>query len=327
MKFKHLQLFMLSLTCLAAGWSSPNAMAQGAYPTKPVKIIVPYSAGGGNDTLARLFAQALNEKWGTTVFVENRAGGSGNIGATAAVRSAPDGYTLLIMPSDLSINPGLFRTMPYDAVKDLAPIVALASAPVMIAVRPESDIASFQDLVTKAKAKPHTLDFGSCGAGTPAHLAAEMLKSAASIDMVHIPYKGCSPAQLDAVGGHVSVVFSTVANVVPFIKGDKLRGLAVTSLVRSPLAPNVPTVAESGFPGFEIDSWFGLLAPAKTPPAIINKINADVRDILANPAFKDRLTSEGFQTIAGSPAEFRDLIVKDMTRFKALITKIGAQVD
>ncbi|MCS6766801.1 MAG: tripartite tricarboxylate transporter substrate binding protein [Candidatus Protistobacter heckmanni] len=298
-----------------------------AYTARLVRVVVPYPPGGGNDALARLFAQRLGEKWGEPAIVDNRPGASGNIGADYVVKSPADGYTLLVMPTDLAINPGLYRKMPYDAAKDLAPIAMMASVPEMIAVHPSSGIGSLADLVKQAKARPGALSYASCGTGTPAHLAGEMLKSMAGIELLHVLYKGCGPAHLDAVSGQVPIVISTAANLLPFIKTGKLRAIAITSRARSRLAPAVPTVAEQGFPDYVIENWFGLLAPSHTPAQIVGKVSADVAEILADPKFIEKLTDNGFEPMPGNPQAFRDLIARDTRRFGVLIKKIGATAE
>ena len=265
-----LRILALLLVALA---STAGAQAQ-KYPDRLVRIVVPYPAGGGSDTMARLVAQRLTEMWGQPVIVENKPGASGNIGLEGVARSAGDGYTLVLMPSNHSINPPLFGNLPFDPIKDFTPIVAVGSSPVFVAVNSSVPIRTVGELIAKLRASPGSLSYASCGNGTPQHLAGELMKATARIDLTHIPYKGCSVAIPDLLSGQVQVGFSTVANFNPHIKSGKLTGLAVTSKTRSALAPDIPTVAESGLAGYDVDVWFGLLGPAKMPPAVVETLAA-----------------------------------------------------
>ena len=311
---------------LVAVASTAGAQAQ-KYPDKLVRIVVPYPAGGGSDTMARLVAQRLTEMWGQPVIVENKPGASGNIGLEGVARSAGDGYTLVLMPSNHSINPPLFGNLPFDPIKDFTPIVAVGSSPVFVAVNSSVPIRSVGELIAKLRASPGSLSYASCGNGTPQHLAGELMKATARIDMTHIPYKGCSVAIPDLLSGQVQVGFSTVANFNPHIKSGKLTGLAVTSKTRSALAPDIPTVAESGLAGYDVDVWFGLLGPAKMPPAVVKKINKDVNAILANRDIRDKLLQQYYEPMGGTPEQFANLIQADLVRWGSLIRAVGIKVD
>ena len=318
-----LRILALLLVALA---STAGAQAQ-KYPDRLVRIVVPYPAGGGSDTMARLVAQRLTEMWGQPVIVENKPGASGNIGLEGVARSAGDGYTLVLMPSNHSINPPLFGNLPFDPIKDFTPIVAVGSSPVFVAVNSSVPIRTVGELIAKLRASPGSLSYASCGNGTPQHLAGELMKATARIDMTHIPYKGCSVAIPDLLSGQVQVGFSTVANFNPHIKSGKLTGLAVTSKTRSALAPDIPTVAESGLAGYDVDVWFGLLGPAKMPPAVVEKINKDVNAILANRDIRDKLLQQYYEPMGGTPEQFANLIQTDLVRWGSLIRAVGIKVD
>jgi tripartite-type tricarboxylate transporter receptor subunit TctC len=306
---------------------SPLAAWSQAWPTKPVKIVVPYPAGGGTDVMARFLAQKFTEMWGQSVVVENKGGAGGNIGADQVAKSAPDGYTLVMMPSNLSINPSLFDKMPWDPVKDFSPIGTVATSPIMIGVSAGVPANSIKELIALAQAKPGALNYISCGAGSPQHIAGEMFNAMANVKMQHVPYKGCGAAIPDAVAGVVQVLFSTVANMNPHIKTGKLKGFAVAGARRSELVPDVPTVSEAGLPGYNFDVWFGLLAPAKTPREIIVKINRDLNTVLAQKDVRDRLHSQFYDVLPGTPEQFATLIEKDQVRFGKVIRDVGIKAE
>ncbi len=312
-----------SLACVAAGLLAPAAALAQAWPAKSVKIIVPYAAGGGTDVMARFLAQKFSEMWGQPVVVENKGGAGGNIGADQVAKSAPDGYTLVMMPSNLSINPSLFDKTPWDAVRDFSPIGTVATSPIMVGVSAGVPANSIRELIALAKAKPGTLNYISCGGGSPQHIAGEMFNAMAGVQMQHVPYKGCGAAIPDAVAGVVQVLFSTVANMNPHIKTGKLKGFAVAGARRSELVPDVPTVSEAGLPGYNFDVWFGLLAPAKTPRDIILKINRDINTLLAQKEVKERLQGQFYDVMPGTPEQFATLIEKDLLRFGKVIRDVG----
>jgi tripartite-type tricarboxylate transporter receptor subunit TctC len=313
----------LLLACLAAALCAPAAAWSQAWPSKPVKIVVPYPAGGGTDVMARFLAQKFSEMWGQPVVVENKGGAGGNIGADQVAKSAPDGYTLVMMPSNLSINPSLFDKTPWDPVKDFSPIGTVASSPIMVGVSAGVPANSIRELIALAKAKPGTLNYISCGGGSPQHIAGEMFNSMAGVQMQHVPYKGCGAAIPDAVAGVVQVLFSTVANMNPHIKTGKLKGFAVAGARRSELVPDVPTVSEAGLPGYNFDVWFGLLAPAKTPREVIVKINRDINALLAQKDVKERLQGQFYDVMPGTPEQFAALIERDQLRFGKVIRDVG----
>ena len=325
----HFQLLLsrralaAALVCVFVSLLSPSAAWSQAWPSKTVKIVVPYPAGGGTDVMARFLAQKFSEMWGQSVVVENKGGAGGNIGADQVAKSTPDGYTLVMMPSNLSINPSLFDKTPWDAVKDFSPIGTVATSPIMVGVSAGVPANSIRELIALAKAKPGTLNYISCGGGSPQHIAGEMFNAMAGVQMQHVPYKGCGAAIPDAVAGVVQVLFSTVANMNPHIKSGKLKGFAVAGARRSELVPDVPTVSEAGLPGYNFDVWFGLLAPAKTPRDVIVKINRDINTLLAQKDVKERLQGQFYDVLPGTPEQFATLIEKDLVRFGKVIRDVG----
>jgi tripartite-type tricarboxylate transporter receptor subunit TctC len=320
-------LIRRSLAGLLLALAASAAFAQAAYPSRPVRIVVPYPAGGGTDLLARVVAAQLTTRWGQQVVVENRPGASGNLGLEQVAKSPADGYTLVMMPSNHSINPPLFGKLPFDPIASFTPIVAVGSSPILLAVRNELGVRNVRELLAAAKAKPGALSYASCGNGTPQHLAGELFKGMAQVDLTHVPYKGCAPAVTDFVGGQLQVTFSTVANLSQYLKAGRVTGLAVTSSRRSPLVPELPTVAESGLPGYDVDVWFGLLGPAQLPAEVVNRINTDVNAALADPALKERLQAQFFDVLGGSPQAFGTLIRNDLQRWGKLIRDVGIKVD
>ncbi|MBC7772139.1 MAG: tripartite tricarboxylate transporter substrate binding protein, partial [Pyrinomonadaceae bacterium] len=250
-----------------------------------------------------------------------------NIGLEMVAKSPADGYTLIAMPNNLSINAPLYGKLPFDPIKDFAPIILIGSSPVFIGVNSSVPVKSVADLIALAKAKPGTLSYASCGNGTPQHLAGELLKAVARIDLTHIPYKGCSLAIADLLSGQVQIGFSTVANFSVHLKSGKINGVAITSKKRSALVPDIPTVAESGLPDYDVDVWFGLLGPGSLPPEIVAKVNADVNKILASPDIRERMLKSFYEPIGGTPGQFAALIQSDLVRFGKLIRDVGIKVD
>jgi tripartite-type tricarboxylate transporter receptor subunit TctC len=323
------------LASLAAvlGLASPLAFAGGsavsqaaAYPARPVTIIVTFPPGGGTDLLARWVGAELTASTGQPVVIENRAGASGNIGAKIVAESPADGYTLLMVNSSFAVNPGVFTELPFDPKADFAPVINMAFVPSVLVVRADSPYATLPALLTAS----HTgapIAFASCGNGTPQHLAGEMLKQKTGAALQHIPYKGCGPALNDVLAGQIGVAIVTASSASPFLQSHKLRALAITSRERSRLLPDVPTVAEQGVAGYELDQWQGLLAPARTPPAVVASINAQVRTILEANDFQARMLQGGFSPAASTPRQFQQLINADIDRFRDLTHKIGLKVD
>ncbi|MFZ9480102.1 MAG: Bug family tripartite tricarboxylate transporter substrate binding protein [Burkholderiaceae bacterium] len=299
---------------------APEARAQ-SYPTKPVKLVVPFVAGGATDIVARLVAQKLTSAWGQSVVVENRGGAGGNIGAEAVVKSSPDGYTILVTSGSIvTVNPHMYAKMPFDAKKDLMPITNLASGPQVLVVNPSVPAKNVKELIALAKSKPGQLNFGSAGIGSQVHMAGEAFVYAAGIDAQHIPYKGEAASYTDLAGGQVQFMVGNIAGATGHIQAGRIRALGVTSTKRSPQLPDVPTIAEAGIPGFENTGWFGFMAPAGTPKAIIDKIYADTAKVLADQEVKDRLTQLGMSPVGNSPADFAKEIAVEYERWGKVVS-------
>jgi tripartite-type tricarboxylate transporter receptor subunit TctC len=293
---------LLAATVLTV-WTLP-AMAQESWPNKSVRLVVPFAPGGSTDVIARMMAQKLNEIWGQTVIVDNRAGAGGNLGADIVAKSPADGYTLLFGTGSITINPQLYKKMPFDTKKDLVPVTNVASGPMLVVVPDDSPLTSVKDLIAQAKAKPGSINFGSAGVGSQVHLAGENFANAAGVDIVHVPYKGEAPAYTDLIAHQTQMMVGNFAAASALLGKGRLRALAVTSKQRMPSMPDVPTVSESGLPGFENTGWFGLLAPAGTPAPILAKIHADVVKALTSTEIKARLYVQGMTPVGNSPAEF-----------------------
>jgi tripartite-type tricarboxylate transporter receptor subunit TctC len=305
-----------------------GALAQN-YPSRAVKIVVPFPAGGSNDMVARVIAQKLSERDnGQTFFVENRGGAGGNIGAEAVANSDPDGYTLLLAaPPPLTINAALYRDLRYDPSTAFAPVGLIASVPIVLAVHPSTGIKNVGELIALAKAKPGTLFFGSSGNGSTNHLAGELLKSMTGIDIVHVPYKGAAPAMNDLVAGHIPMMFDNIPAVLPQLKGKNINVIAVAGSKRASALPDVPTVSESGVPGFEASAWFGLVAPAKTPAPVLAKLEGDIDAILKMPDVQKRFDELGAEPGTVSGAAFGKFLADETAKWTRIIRQSGAKVD
>ena len=317
----------------ASGQTTSSAGAAPAWPTKTVRIVVPFTPGGTTDILARALAPELGKAFNQSFIVENRAGAGGNLGADVVAKSPPDGYTLLMgTVGTQSINPALYPKMPYDAAKDFAPITLMAGVPNVLVVNPAkaaaNGIVDVRSLIAYAKAHPGRLNMASSGNGTSIHLSGELFKTVTGTYMVHIPYRGSGPALLDLIGGQMDLMFDNLPSAMPQIKGGKLTALAVTSAERSSALPDVPTVAEAGgLKGFEASSWFGLLAPAGTPPEIVNRIQQETAKALASPALKERLLAQGAVPSGMPPADFARFIGAETKKWTAVVKASGAKVD
>jgi tripartite-type tricarboxylate transporter receptor subunit TctC len=292
------------------------------YPSKQIELVVPFVAGGTTDNMARMMAQRFSESWSQTVIVSNRAGGASTIATAAVAKSPPDGHTLLVTTLAFSVNPAL-QKLPYDPIKDFAPITELASLPMVLVVHPSLPVTNLKEFVTYTKATPIGLDFASSGAGTSTHLAAEMFKSMAGSKLVHVPFKGNAEVMNALLGGHVKIYFSLVPTVLQHIKNGTLRALAVTTDKRLPYLPDLPTIAESGFPGYEINSWQGVFAPAVTPHDVIIKINGEIVRMLKTPEVRERMSHEGADPVGSTPEEFSRRLSSELAKWSKLIKDIG----
>lgn len=318
---------IITSVALAAAAICGTAHAQGGYPAKPVTIIVPFSPGGATDIMSRTLADRLRIRLGQPVIVENKPGAGTMIASEHVAKAAPDGYTVLLAASSLSIAPALYSKVNYDPVKDFAPISLVASVVHVLSVHPSVPATNVAELVTWVKANPAKANYGSVGAGTSTHLESELFNSMAGVKMEHVPYKGSAPALLDLVSGNINVMFDAYASSKPFINDNKIRLLAVTTAQRSTLLPNVPTVAESGLPGYEAMPWLGFVAPAGTPPAVVNKLHAELMEVLKEPAVQEKFQSLGLEIIGNKPAEFADFIKKDMVKWAKVVKDSGAKAD
>ena len=318
---------LLSLLAAAALSVAPQAAHAQAWPTKPVKIVVPFVAGGTTDVVARLLGQKLTEAWGETVVVENRAGAGGNIGADAVAKSTPDGYTILMTSGSIvTANPHLYKALPYDAARDLVPITEVATGPQVIAVSGDMPARDLRELIAYARANPRKVNFGSAGLGTQTHLAGENFFYAAGIEATHVPYKGEASVITDLIGGQIQLATPNLGAAIGFIQQGKLRVLAVTSRERIPQLPDIPAVAEV-LPGFENAGWFGLMAPAGTPREVIERVHRDSARILNSEEFRAKLAQQGMRPVANSPAEFAALIREESARWGKVIRDRGLAIN
>lgn len=324
-----INIWIKVLTLLAAG-SIGIAQAQTTptYPNKPIRLVVPFAPGGGNDTVARTVGEQASHILGQAVVVENRAGAGGTIGAEMVARAAPDGYTLFLGGvGSLAINPNMRKNLSYDPIKDFSPIILLAQAPLVLVASPALKVHTVKDLIALAKSQPGKIDYASNGNGSSSHLAALMFTSMADVDMLHIPYKGLSPALTGLLSGEVPTMFSSVVAILPHIQNGKLIALGVTGSTRLAALPNVPTIAQAGLPGYETSSWYGILAPAGTPRDIILKLNKALNQALQAPDVKTRLANEGAETVGGTPEQFAAYIKREKEQLGKVIARSGIQLD
>jgi len=321
--------FALGLAALACAGAAPGpAAAQDAYPAKPIRFIVPFPPGGGTDIASRIIADRLVKNLGWTVVIENKPGAGGNIGADAIAKSAPDGYTIgMGQTSNLAINPTLYSKIPYSSPKDFAPVALVTATPMLVAVGQKAPYKNLAEYITAARAQPGAINFASAGSGTVGHLAGEILAQTAGVKIVHVPYKGASQALTDLIGGQVQSYFASATSVIEQVRAGKIRALAVTSAKRSPALPEVPTVAESGYPGFEAASWYGIVAPAGTPAPIIERLNAEIRKALQAQDVRDTLAREGGGAIGGSSAEFGSFLKSEVDKWSRAVKASGAKVE
>ena len=310
---------------LMATWlaTSCAAWAQATYPVKPIKLVVPYAPGGSADIAARLISDAWGKALGGTVYIENKAGAGGNLGVDVVAKAEADGYTIGLQTVSLAINPGLVAKMPYDTLKDLAPIGMVASSQHVLVTGSNFPAKTTAELVSLVKTKPGKFSYGSAGSGSTLHMSAELFKAVAGVSVLHIPYRGGGPALIDTISGQVDMSFPVLAAAVPHVQAGKLKALGVTGTKRSSLLPSVPTIAESGVPSYAFETWFMVFAPAKTPQSVVDKLNTTLRTTLDTPAVKERMVKDGFDPTPSSPAEARARLEADMPMWAKLIKERG----
>jgi tripartite-type tricarboxylate transporter receptor subunit TctC len=325
-KILKLRAFFIVCCSLILFVSVSDLSAQD-FPVKPIRFIVPFSPGGGTDTLTRILAEPLTERFGQQVIVENRPGAGGTIGTALVAKAEPDGHTLGMIISSHAINPSLYSKLPYDSVKDFSPVIFINVAPRWLVVHTSVPAKSLKELIALAKDKPGELNYGSGGNGTSGHLAGELLKSMAGIDIVHVPYKGGGPLLLDLIAGRIQMTFGSPSTVLPQIEAGKLRGIAVTSTERSELTPDLPTMEEAGLPGYVATEWNGVVVPAGTPQSIILKINAELNYVLKLPDVKEKLTSKGLKIIGGPPEKFEAHLKAEMAKFAKIIKEANIRIE
>ncbi len=317
-------LRILSFVLVALALVAP---ARAEFPDKTIRIVVPYTPGGFNDTLGRIVAQKFTEAWGVTAVVENRPGGGTLIGTESVAKAPADGYTLLVVAFPFAVNPTLYAKLPYDTLKDFAPLILAGSAANLLVVNNDVPVKSVKELIDLAKAKPGTLSYGSTGSGSSNHLSMELFRLMTSTAMIHVPYKGSAPMVTDLLGGHVQVAFDNVPNVITPVKAGKLRALGITSLARSASLPDIPTVTESGVPGYEVGVWFAILAPAGTPADVLAKLNRELNRILGEAAVKQKFADQGVDPVGGTPERFAEHLRTQIEKWGRVVKESGAKVE
>jgi tripartite-type tricarboxylate transporter receptor subunit TctC len=317
---------ILAAALLATAAAQLPAMAQGVFPSKPITILVGYPPGGPVDTLARGIGQKLTDALGQQVIVENVPGATGMIANQRLVKSAADGYTLLMGANPMSIQATIMKSLPYNSLRDFTPIAYVGDSPYLLVAPPNSPARTVGELVSLVKASPGKMSYGSAGTGSANHLAGELMKSMAKLDINHVAYKGAAPAEVDVMGGHVAYIFDAFTTGLKLVQGGKLRALAVTTETRSPAAPDIPTMAESGFPGFAVQAWYGLFGPANMPPELIRRLNEEVNKAIAAPDLQARLVGMGLQAKPGTAAQFNAFFSRDIATFAKVIKDAGVQL-
>jgi len=324
MKSNNYAIFSLCTAVLMAG--SGVVLAQ-EYPAKAIRVVVPFPPGGGTDFMGRVVMQKVGENLGTTVVIDNRGGAGSSIGTEIVARSPADGYTVLIISGAHAINPSIYAKLPYDSVRDFATVTMFASGPALLVVHPSVPAKTVKELIALAKARPGQLNYASAGIGTPPHLSGELFKTMAGVNMVHVPYKGNGPAYTDLLGGQVTVMFPNVSTATAHVRAGKLRALAVTTKNRTPIAPELPTISEAGVPGYDVSSWYGLLAPAGTPPAVVLKLQREIARVLRLPDVSERLTSQGLDLLGNTPDEFAAILKSEIVKWAKVVKTSGAKAD
>jgi tripartite-type tricarboxylate transporter receptor subunit TctC len=318
---RTIRCLLAGLACACAATGVP--LRAQTYPNGAIRIVVPYPPGGGTDILARPLAQKLNEAWNVPVVIDNRGGASGTIGSALVAKAPPDGQTLLVVPSAHAVNPSIYRNLPYDSMRDLAPVTQLASSPLILCVHPSFPARSVKEFIAFVKARPDQIVYGSSGNGSPPQIATELFKLMTGIRMVHVPYKGAGPAAVDLLAGQIPVYFMNALSVVPYIRSARVRPLGATSAKRFDALPEVPTIAEAGVPGYEYTNWYGVLVPAGTPAAVVAKLQTEIARILNLPELRDRLNKEGAVVVASTPAEFGAFLKAEMEKAAKIVKAAG----
>jgi tripartite-type tricarboxylate transporter receptor subunit TctC len=308
----------------AAAWAA-SAAAPDAYPARPIRLVSPFTPGGGNDIVSRTLAAALTKSLGQSVVVDNRPGANTIVGMELVARAAPDGYTLIMTSSTQAINATLYAKLPYDSVRDFAPVSLVASTPLIVAVHPSLAVTNVQGLIVLAREKPGQLYYPSAGTGNATHLAGELFSTMAGVKLVHVPYKGSGPGLTDLIAGRLQTVFGTALSVLPYTRSGRLRALAVTGSQRSPQLPELPTVAESGVPGYEASSWYGVMAPAGTPRAVVTRLHADIVAALTLGDVRERLGAQALDAVGDTPAQFTAYLKTEIVKWAAIIKAAGIQ--
>ena len=316
--------FLIAATTLWAG----VALAQsGSYPNKPIKFIVPYPPGGGTDVIARIVQEPLSSNLGQQVIIENRGGAGGSIGSEAAARSPADGYTVLFTLSSHTINPAIYPKLSFNTEKDFLPVVTIASLPQILVANPDFPAKNVKDVIDMAKAKPGTIAYASVGNGSPGHLAGAMMAGAANVKMTHIPYRGGGPAVTDVMGGQVPLLWVSIPAAANFVKAGKLKALAVSTTKRSAVFPDVPTMIESGFKDFEVDSWYAMFVPANTPKAAVDRLNAAANKVLTTPEVKEKLLNQGAEAVGGSPEALGRVVKAELVKWDKVVKENGIKAE
>lgn len=319
-------LICLGSLAIAFAAAYPAAHAQPSWPTKPVRIVIMLAAGGGADNVGRMLAERLTGRLGQSVIVENKTGGGGNIGTEYVARSAPDGYTFLLTANSHTLNPLIYQNPGYDPKSDFVSVIELCEGPIVLATATKFPYKSLKDIVDAAKAKPGSIAYGSSGIGLPVHIAAELFKQAADIDLTHVPYKGAGQSVQDAIGGHIPLVTASFSAVAPYIQSERLRALGITGAKRWPSAPDIPTMAEQGYPVMQM-AWLGILAPRATPAAIVEKMNREIGAVLALPDIRERLLAQGWGPVGKSPADFDAMLAEDLEINRKLVARLGLKAE
>lgn len=320
--------FIFGISIISCMLAPLQSQAADPWPSKPITIIVPFAAGGTTDIVTRLTALAISKELGQPVIVENRPGAGGNIGASIGAKAQADGYTLVMgTVGTHAINPHIYKKMPYDVFKDFSPISRVASVPNVLVLNPSSSAKTVSEVIAEAKKNPGKLAFASSGSGSSTHLTGELFKSLAGVDMLHVPYKGSAPALTDLMAGQVNMMFDNLPSAMPFIKSGKLKAIATTTLRRPPQLPNLPTIDESGIPGLDAASWFGLFAPAKTPKEVVNKVNEALKNVMASTDLKSKIEDQGGAPIHETPASFSEYLASENIRWAKVVKQSGATLE